>query len=95
MKKALSLFIIALLFTAFACRKESNQKMIVDRDCTGVFLSKNSTNFKVCNFEKLADYPNGSTITVNYKKVDKCKKISVCTMVSRPYKESIKIISVK
>ncbi len=79
----LILFVLTALFTS--CKKERNQTVTVERDCTGTYLRLNGKDYKVCNLEKVSSFSDGATVTATFKKINECrgsaKDAIVCFML--------------
>ncbi|MBX2930739.1 MAG: hypothetical protein KF781_02190 [Chitinophagaceae bacterium] len=56
-----------------SCKKNSNQKVTLIRDCTGTYLRCNGKDYKVCNPEKVASFSSNATIPVTFRKISECK----------------------
>ncbi len=85
-----------LLFVAGSCSKWT-KKMEVVRDCTGVYLKKDSKDFKVCNESKLDAYETGTKITVDYDVLAECFGLieqPVCLMYHE-YESRIEVVRIK
>jgi hypothetical protein len=87
MKKSSLLFLILLALTAWlsSCKKERNQTVTVERDCTGTYLSLDGKDYHVCNLEKVSSFSDGVTVTATFKKIKECngsaKDAIVCAML--------------
>ena len=63
--------LIFVLGTTLSCTKWSDEMEIVI-DCSGVYLQKGATDYKVCNEEILNDYSAGDKIKVEYDVLSEC-----------------------
>jgi hypothetical protein len=82
MKNLSFLLLFSIATGLLACRKESNQTVTVDRDCTGTYLEFNGKDYKVCNLEKVADYPDGTIVIATFKEIKECNDSAYDTHVS-------------
>ncbi len=87
MKKSNLIFLILLVLTALfpSCKKERNQTVTVERDCTGTYLRLDGKDYQVCNLEKVSSFSDGATVTATFKKINECngsaKDAIVCYML--------------
>lgn len=72
MKKLMFTSASIVMFTLMSCKKESGKKMTVVKDCTGSYLRLDGKDYHVCNLEKTNPFPNGTAVTVSFKKISKC-----------------------
>jgi hypothetical protein len=61
-----------LCFAILSCKKVANVEATIVRDCTGTYLRFDSKDYRVCNHDKLASYPDGKKLVVSFKKVNQC-----------------------
>jgi hypothetical protein len=75
MKKNNLIFLILLVLTALfpSCKKERNQTVTVERDCTGTYLRLDGKDYQVCNLEKVSSFSDGATVIATFKKINECK----------------------
>jgi hypothetical protein len=75
MKKSNLIFLILLVLTALfpSCKKERNQTVTVERDCTGTYLRLDGKDYQVCNLEKVSSFSDGATVIATFKKINECK----------------------
>lgn len=57
----------------FSCKKELYKTATVIADCTGTYLRCDGRDYKVCNLEKVASFPSGTTVEATFKKITECK----------------------
>ncbi len=74
MQKTYSNILILLVLTAMftSCKKEGNQTVTVERDCTGTYLRLDGKDYQVCNLEKVSSFSDGTTVTATFKKIKEC-----------------------
>lgn len=72
MKKTSAFTLTLLVLSLFSCKKECFQNAIVVKDCTGTYLQMGGKDYKVCNFEKLTAYDNGTMINFTHKDLGSC-----------------------
>lgn len=89
------LILSLVLFSFTACKKNSN-KAIVDKDCTGSYLTIKDNDYRVCNAEILDSYQDGDELKVTYKKVNNCEAdTGIYCELYHPYKSHIEILEIK
>ena len=70
-----------------ACKKELNQTVTVERDCTGTYLRLDRKDYQVCNLEKVTSFSDGATARAKFKKIGECTSSArdtiVCKMLHR------------
>ncbi len=72
--KMLGKWILGILLLAnLSCEKSETQELIVIRDCTGTYLRLKEKDYRVCNLEKLAPFPDGAKVAATFKRIDVCK----------------------
>lgn len=87
MKKNNLIFLFLLVLTTLfpGCKKERNQSVTVERDCTGTYLRLNGKDYQVCNLDKVAPFSDGATVTATFRKIKKCNGLAedaiVCYML--------------
>jgi hypothetical protein len=89
----LAIVLVAGLSASFttAAKKQAT----VFRDCTGTYLRMDKTDYLVCNKEILQDVPDGSAVTVKFRKVKKCPPTDeVVCMMYHEHKGTVKISKV-
>lgn len=96
--KVVRLMIVFGLFISLvgACSKWS-KKMEVVRDCTGVYLKKDTKEYKVCNESKLDGIATGEKIKVDYDVLTECFGLitpPTCAS-SHSYENLIEVIRIK
>lgn len=69
--KSRFLLLIVLTLVLSSCSKWS-KKMEVIRDCTGLYLKKDTKEYKVCNESKLESIATGEKIKVDYDVLSEC-----------------------
>lgn len=96
MKRSVFTILLILLFIAGSCTKTKTATVV--RDCTGVYLQMNGTDYRVCNIEKISNYKHGQEIKASYKKLSSCDGSAndqpVCFMYHE-YESWIEITRVK
>lgn len=86
MKRFILLSAIAASATLFSFgTAEQNMKPMngtVVRDCTGTYIRFGESDYLVCNKQDLLSVPDGSSVSVKYKKAKKCPPTDemVCMM---------------
>jgi hypothetical protein len=87
MKKIICIATTIFLLTLFACKKERNKSVTVERDCTGTYLLLDGKDYQVCNLEMVSSFPDGATVTATFRKIKECngsaKDAIVCDMVHK------------
>jgi transposase len=78
----------------FSCEKSGKSVQVV-RNCTGIYLRVNGKEYRVCNSEKLSEYPNGVSIKVSYKHIKKCNSDDIVCMMVYPNDGDIKVLQIK
>ncbi len=89
---------ISLMFIAFACKKDMAKTAKIITDCTGTYLNWNGKDYKVYNLEKVSSFPNGSTVTVTFKKIPECKGLGnfpVTCYMNHEYDSWIEVETIK
>jgi hypothetical protein len=82
-------FILSILLSLAAifpsCKKEINQTVTVEHDCTGTYLRFDGKDYHVCNLEKVASFSDGATARAKFKKIRECngsaRDAIVCAML--------------
>ena len=89
------LICILLLTTLVSCHKKTKNNAVIIKDCTGSYISKNNTDYFICNDEIVANIKNGTEVSVTYKNVESCNEPddAICLMLhlSEGFVEIIKI----
>jgi len=79
----ITLLVLTTLFSS--CKKERNQIVTVERDCTGTYLRLDGKDYQVCNLEKVSSFSDGATVTATFRKIKECngsaKDAIVCYML--------------
>ena len=70
MKSFVFSFLVILLVTVPGCCKSKSATIV--RDCTGTYLRISEKDYRVCNFEKVANYLNGEEVVVTFNKTCSC-----------------------
>jgi hypothetical protein len=65
------------------CKKEINQTVTVERDCTGTYLRFDGKDYHVCNPEKVASFSDGATARAKFKKIGECNGSARDTIVCK------------
>lgn len=78
MKKIIFIATTITLLTLVACKKEKNETITVVRDCTGTYLRLNGKDYNVCNFERVASFPDGVSVIATFRKIKNCTSRAVC-----------------
>lgn len=66
-----------------ACKKELNQTVTVERDCTGTYLRLDRKDYQVCNPEKVASFSDGATARATFRKISVCNGSARDTIVCK------------
>jgi hypothetical protein len=98
MKTIALLSVTLLLFSSFSCKKATDVSAIVIKDCTGVYLRVNESDYRVCNSEKLDDYDDAAKVNAAFKLAGetncRAKEDIVCMMLHE-YKDWIVVTHVE
>ena len=70
MKNRNFIAVIFFLLILSGCSKEDFQNAIVVRDCTGTYLRVTDKDYRVCNLDKVASFPDGAEVTAKFKTID-------------------------
>ena len=84
--------------SSFSCKKATNANATVVKNCTGVYLQINTSNYKVCNKEILNNYEGGEKVNASFRIANDntCKaKDDVICMMAFPFKDWVVIIKVE
>ena len=77
--------LLALAVVLSSCKKEFNETVTVERDCTGTYLRFDGKDYHVCNLEKVASFADGVTVKARFKKLRACngsaRDAIVCAMI--------------
>lgn len=84
-----------ILVSLFACEKSGKNNAQIVRNCTGIYLRMDGKEYRVCNSEKVSKYPNGVSITVNYKHIKKCNSDDIVCTMAYPNDGDIKVLKIK
>lgn len=68
------IFPILLLCALVSCHKKSEHNAVVIKDCTGSYIRQDSSDYFICNDESVANFENGSEVSVIYKTVESCEE---------------------
>jgi hypothetical protein len=77
------IFPILLLTALASCDKDTEQNAVVIKDCTGSYIRQDSSDYFICNDESVANFENGSEVSVIYKTVESCEESvswAICLM---------------
>lgn len=90
--------LIFLAFALAACTKEKNEMATIIKNCTGVYIQVEGKNFLVCNEEIFADFNNGSSKRVVFKRVKNCnykKEKEVQCMMYFQHEGKVEVLEVE
>lgn len=83
-KYVLAALMLGTVLTSGCFRERHNRQMTVVRDCTGVYLREQHKDYRVCNYEQLDSYPEGTMVQASFKFIGSCPKLDtmiVCEML--------------
>ena len=86
MKKYIPALVLLFITGLGGCVAPAHtERVTVVKDCTGVYIRSNEKDFKVCNYEILNPYSDGSVLKVNYNGLESCPattdSVATCLML--------------
>ena len=68
------IFPILLLTALASCDKKTEHNAVVIKDGPASYIRQDSSDYFICNHESVANFENGSEISVVYKIVESCEE---------------------
>jgi hypothetical protein len=95
MKKRIIFLTFIFLLALSACKKGTNERMTIVRDCTGTYLRQDSKDYHVCNTDRLSSFSNGEIVIATYKRIETCSGSAMHEYVCKMYHQTVGWIEVE
>ncbi len=79
------LFLVGIFsIILLSCSDDIEGEMIVIKDCTGSYLRFNDKDYRICNFEIVDDFEDGTEVKASFTEIESCSaydNVNICDML--------------